>query len=1115
MINKIYHIIMRISLMTLFISICSSCVDDELLGNMGEVDGSMRKLHVELTFDREDEQPLSTRTGEAAEPGNAIQNIKDLRILIYDAETEVLIHDLTIMSGGATRNDGIITNVQYSGNSDNRLPEEKNEGIQDSSSGKVTFNILLPSARYYIYAIANAPDITTAQVSNRHNMKNIPRRWIVGNIAQNSEMFGIFSAGPDRNATDAQPLAITNKMVSLHCWVRRLASKVTVAFDGSKLFDNVQVYIDSISLYDIPQQCLLGNPNKAGRDYSGDSPEDMLAHDATTRYRDNTNGLIFRGPVNVIQPLPANGAMLVPENYYHICNTAHPYLGKGDEGSDPIAIDNAHKPNAVSLFFYENLQGTGAPGCKKQDANDDKVIDNPKPQPDDPSSGWKDGKPYGTYIEVHGYYRCASKDNSMSEGPIKYRFMLGKDTDHDFNAERNTHYQLTLQLKGFGNDADWHIDYEHPRGLSAQSPQFISYLYNKKTMATIRLQGEFPSGYYLRADIMPDKETWRPWGNGTDYFPNPPTGFATSEPTSGDGPWNSFLSLRKTQVIKIESPDLIGAPSNKYTYDKALSTNKNYYSDEDKGVRIYRLDPSTNGWEGNGEGEDGTYFVTATRMNSAGTAPVERMLSIPLYTRAKELVTWTGFTGNNPYTLYARKMRVRFSLVTSNDPKAKYEDVRVKPGEPYYTEPVYLDVIQVPRIVNPKGVWRKGGKPSTFHVQLMQLNPKDQSNFYAFKSIGKWSAEVITASAPIVTLSSTHAGSGQNNIMQNNVSRIEGETELPIDFTINFNGQNGYAVVRVRYHNYSCEHDIFCCSGYDQPTDVANTGTYWSNFNVDYFDGDSVVMTKDPRQEGSMFKRGCHTAILAKNSKEPATAALVRPSSSQKYYVKYDNGTTDYIKWGDIKTSNTPNWEITNKNMHIATGDEFYELIASNANDINFHIKKAYGVLYGEGATETQSTTADAYGYHSETGEALPQGMRGVFVYSSMTYKQIFLPIGMSGHGHRKTGGGWRNNDTDGTMRYASRSDKVGYYSADNTMNQQRPLFYDLSDRPGAIYWMQDYHSKIPNVIGKDYEDNSKSSAFDINFFTMGFEGYGNNAVPSVTNTHACFIRTVMNKKKQ
>lgn len=33
----------------------------------------------------------------------------------------------------------------------------------------------------------------------------------------------------------------------------------------------------------------------------------------------------------------------------------------------------------------------------------------------------------------------------------------------------------------------------------------------------------------------------------------------------------------------------------------------------------------------------------------------EHIFTIPLYTRAKELVTKTGFTGNNPYSAYPEK----------------------------------------------------------------------------------------------------------------------------------------------------------------------------------------------------------------------------------------------------------------------------------------------------------------------------------------------------------------------------------------------------------------------------------------------------------------------------
>lgn len=39
----------------------------------------------------------------------------------------------------------------------------------------------------------------------------------------------------------------------------------------------------------------------------------------------------------------------------------------------------------------------------------------------------KDNMPYGTYIEVQGYYRSVNAER-VGTGPIVYRFMLGKNT---------------------------------------------------------------------------------------------------------------------------------------------------------------------------------------------------------------------------------------------------------------------------------------------------------------------------------------------------------------------------------------------------------------------------------------------------------------------------------------------------------------------------------------------------------------------------------------------------------------------------------------------------------------------------------------------------------------
>ncbi len=65
---------------------------------------------------------------------------------------------------------------------------------------------------------------------------------------------------PDRNAPD-DLVTINSPGVQLHSWLRRAASKVTVAFDGSGLYANVQIYIENVILKDIPKTCSLGNPN--------------------------------------------------------------------------------------------------------------------------------------------------------------------------------------------------------------------------------------------------------------------------------------------------------------------------------------------------------------------------------------------------------------------------------------------------------------------------------------------------------------------------------------------------------------------------------------------------------------------------------------------------------------------------------------------------------------------------------------------------------------------------------------------------------------------------------------------------------------------------------------
>ncbi len=1105
-----------------------ACEDDFNPGIGGVVDGSMTTLPVVVSFEPESAVDVASRAM-TAQDGLAIQNINSFWMVLYDKDGK-LYKKFHVRENGANvyEHPGEVSNIKYNGDSDNRLPDEGHLG--DNAAGRLEFDLNIPSDRYYIYGVANVKDFGSKDISTRDRLKNIECKWDSLSIANNSEMFGIFSIGQNRGASDNDPIAVTvrnDKAQQLHCWLRRLASKVTVAFDGSDLYDNVEVYIDTIMVCDVAKKCILGMPNYPGQADPGD-PETRL--ESSKRY-EVENGVYRVGGIDVVQKITtSNLATITPSNYYHICNSSHIYGGEGSsDGEDEQINIHKHSHSAKALYFYENLQGEGK---DKKQSLDGVNIWKPNPVENDLNSGWKDGKAYGTYIEVRGYYRNTAPDGSVSSGWIKYRFMLGQDEKTNYDALRNTHYKVTLKLRGFGNDYDWHIDYKEETGIYITTPQYISYLYNKSMYATVKIVGEMKPNTVLRADILnnsdPNFVEWGPWGDGKANevgdveFPDPnsksydghPIYFKTGIDSRAKGAHTSFLSLRKTSVLRIEPDAATGVQSWQITEDDALNYLIANYDENKKGWREYAIKASDVPESDEAEGRYTLQESRKKKLDDGSEVVVERLYRIPLFTRAKELVTKTGFTGNNPYVAYPRKMTVRF--------KAEIWDENV--GD--YTPRTFdLEIIQVRRIVNPKGVWRKARSTDPFEVTLLRLPEDGAASFKPFNSIGKWSAEVVSQSDPVISLSSTTLGSGDSK-PQHNVRRVEGEDERPVNFTINFNGaQSGFAIVRVRYHNYTCEHDIFCMVGM-QPVQIdPKQNVWWMPTNVYRFDTDGkAIYAESPLQEGSLFRRGSLTAITPDNN--PVNKVHIS-SGYEQYFSVLEAGseTKTSKKWsecrGDRSKARFMNWEIANENEHIADCENDFYTLTSPSGNLEFPIKKAYGVLYGEGADSAAHKVVDAYGYDSETGAESIKGMLGVFVYNADNARTVFLPLGKSGHGRRKGVVNWNPSpmDTPGTMRYSSRS-------AYNDQCFKNPMFADLYRRPGALYWCKMYYTAEKDKFKYDKDGNlikwnnnpvfrvERSSSFDINFYSMGFEGFSNGSIEERSwadnnESDACFIRTV------
>ncbi|MCI8998628.1 MAG: DUF4906 domain-containing protein [Muribaculaceae bacterium] len=1131
-------------------TLLTSC-KDEIDCPVGEMDGTPVDINVSIAFTAERSVNINSRAiteqgveYEGGDEGELIQNINTFWLVIYDKAGNLKVRYQVPVPGTDGQLPSVAdpeidftadefhideSTISYS-LSDNRLDPDEAD-LEDDAAGELKFRMRLPSDEYYIYGVANVDGFDKADISTRDKLKGLTFTWDKEYTARNSQMYGVFSINqPNREQTDASALQVTNKTNFLHAWLRRLASKVTVAFDGSALYDHVEVYIYDITIHDIPKQCTLGFENYPGwRD--GKEP---VQEQSAERY-DVTDGLIRTGKTLKVQDdlTDAEKKDVRSDKYIHVCNSKHKYLGRDEVGNDSTQNDRLHSHAAKSLFFYENMQGKGKD--KAQDCIEEGKISYPNPVENDLTSGWKDHKPYGSYIEVRGFYRNTSNTEYVSAGDIVYRFMLGQDVEKDYNAIRNTHYKLTLAFKGNGNDADWHIEYKEKAGLHVTSPQYISYLYNKEMNLTVKLSGDrstLKDSYYLRAEIigcdddeikyphvsnsndefskndkLSEQTFWKPWGDGSDNYPNPMGQMDPVEPSiplfyTGDGktpdplinnkpyygPWCSFLSLKKTKVVQIPGP---GSQNYSGMYDTLHSD----FNDNDKGWRNFSIKPGTYTDETNG-----SYMVQSAKGESTSSNKVERVFSVPLFTRAKELVPASGFTGNNPYYAYPRKQRVKF-YVASDEKGTKVDGI----------DPVYVDIIQVRRIVNPKGVWRSGDtKPEDFHVELTWLKSDDEFNtstpFEVFNSIGPWSAEVVSGGDNIISLTSNTTGSA-GLAVQSGVRRIEGASECPIDFTINFNGNKGCAIVRIRYHNYTCEHDIFCRVGYG-PITIGRNNAQWETLNVYRFKGKGEAeLCTSPLQEGSLFRRKSTTAILPSNN---SWSNVWKAAGTLKVRELDSSTATDKV-WKDFKADvSTPTWTIKNSDQRVATWNDFENLMETG-NDATQNIKKAYGVLYGDGANSVAKTIGEAYGYDKTPDDktiADTKGMRGVFVYDATTHHQIFFPIGKTGMGHRKASDSYKGEtDGPGCLRYASRNKYYGEEGGKDAEAQPYlPLFQDLFRRTGAVYWTD--------------QSDGDNTAFDINYHTMAFKSYGKDATNHGATgkdgylSDACYLRTIYVTKK-
>ncbi len=1047
MVNKMKRIYKCLSLFSacLLGAVSVSCVKEIFGDGAGELDG-VSSVSFEL-------QGLPLQSALTRTAGDAVRHIDNLYILFYtkgqtgsEADYELAC---AFTNDPDCRNDVFSKELEMNTEMQGRTSGDKfnpndNEwtGVAESETQNVkTSEVQVKRGSYAVYVVANVPQFSSADFSKEEiatagKLRNYQLTWNAGDVAANDAMFGFFTKADDQKydvINEAAPLIkITSEAVTLHAWVKRAVSKVTVAFDGSGLRDGVRVYVKNVRIHDIPANCKLGADNVP------DELQELIADGEQIIYAEGSGATVATRISN-------------REPYF-------PEFSGMAEDYDDVAEwkKNVHSETRNSLYFFENLQGLSsgdadADGSWKQQTDTD---GNGIPDDRDNSID-KDTKAYGTYVEVEAYYQ---NDNfgAKTEGDIKYRFMLGKNATNDFNAERNNHYKLTLCFKNNANDVDWHIDYTDKEDIYIPDIIYVSYDYNSPSLLPIRIVGD----RFTSLNVSVTESNWYPDDSTIDYFKA-----AAADPS---GPATGFLSLRCDKNPRIGGTNDPGSSAITDYWNTPSTNHTRQYIDNGYKVECPDLD-------------DYGYGV-AIRTNSDGKTVFEA--NIPLFTRPLIIYKWTSWTGANPYYSSSRSAKIILTGTIG--------------GRAYEKE---IKVIQVPRIENPSGIYRRNDSDESFDVICMaRAGEMYNSNisFSEFKSVGAWRAVIYRmsdgngAKSDWFTLT---AGAQKADAID---EYIQGDANTPIKFKYKPNGTIGQnevrcGIIKVEYNDYTCTHYIFVRQGY-APMQLETGRVYWHTFNL--YSGNEE--TRHPCDAGSLFVRGNWApAILDTNPQVFGQSVTnfnvidANGSSTTMARTAVNNSVRgDFTSGSRSLTVNELNPWNSGRMPSIA---EWATLKDENSNE---QIDKGFGVLYGDGVSATQTVTDDVFGclhanVAADDGRAL-KGMRGCFVYNTSDGRNIFLPIGASGYGRRKV-------QSSGQLQYGFGNT----YSTTRINQNRRPLLYNLYSNEGAIYWSYNQ----TNVSGLTVPTNS----WDINYKTFDFDYMD----AEQNSSAACYIRLVQSNPPQ